>query len=179
MEQSLYACTFFLAQALDLSLHLSREQCTDPFHVDKYLPGHKAHSWDSGTSVSPSGPLDSMRGSAPSPLHVKKQEEALAMPQDIVLHPCSGTGTVASLICGGDLLHQEIIASGCSCAPASQHCGEGIRRGLVGSRSSTNRMCQLNFSQHLLTLTSQQKASLGGEGLASVISARLPAGLGM
>lgn len=40
-------------------------------------------------------------------------------------------------------------------------------------------MCQLNFSQHLLTLANQQKASLGGGGLASIISRGLPAGLGM
>lgn len=54
--------------------------------------------------------------------------------------------------------------------------------------SSTNRMCQLNFSQHLPSSSTHklqerslgwQKGNLGGRGLVSVISPRIPVGLGM
>lgn len=58
----------------------------------------------------------------------------------------------------------------------------------MGRMSSTNRMCQLNFSQHLPSSSTHkllernlgwQKRNLGGGGLASVISPSLPAGLVM
>lgn len=108
-------------------------------------------TWSQGTQLGPRhlsevphAPLNSRRGSAPSPPHAKKQEETPAMPPDMELHPCTGTVT------------------------ASCHAGEPcLWLLLCPSRGSTNRMCQLNFSQHLLTLPSQQKSGLSGEGLAS------------